>query len=161
MRTLRRNRNDQGFTLIEILVVVIIIGVLAAIAIPIYLNQRKKAIDASLRSDLKNAATIVETVLSDPSPGNGIHPHQFSGNTVQVNEVFANAGFKVTTGNRLWIRGVPSDDTYQICAYNPDATTARSQEFALLYDNQEGGLTTTIIDCRTAGWFGFSYDPYA
>src|SRR3954470_9173300 len=56
---------DQGFTLIEFLVVIIIIGILAAIAIPVFLNQRKKGVDASLKSDLKNAATNVETWATD------------------------------------------------------------------------------------------------
>ena len=56
---------DQGFTLIELLVVIIIIGILAAIAIPVFLNQRKKGVDASLKSDLKNAATAVETWSTD------------------------------------------------------------------------------------------------
>src|SRR4051794_8195980 len=56
---------DQGFTLIELLVVIIIIGILAAIAIPVFLNQRKKGWDAQAKADLKNMATAEETYLTD------------------------------------------------------------------------------------------------
>ena len=41
------DEKDKGFTLIELLVVMIIIGILAAIAIPVFLNQRKKAVDTA------------------------------------------------------------------------------------------------------------------
>lgn len=52
---------EQGFTLIELLVVILIIGILAAIAIPMFLNQRKAAADSALKSDVRNLAMEIET----------------------------------------------------------------------------------------------------
>src|SRR6476660_1947055 len=56
---------DEGFTLIELLVVIIIIGILAAIAIPVFLNQRKKATEASVKSALRTVANEMETYYTD------------------------------------------------------------------------------------------------
>src|SRR5205085_10550236 len=56
---------EEGFTLIELLVVIIIIGILAAIAIPVFLNQRKKGYEASMKSDLRTVATEMETYFTD------------------------------------------------------------------------------------------------
>ena len=60
-----KERREGGFTLIELLVVILIIAILAAIAIPVFLNQRKKGWISQMESALKNAATAQESCLTD------------------------------------------------------------------------------------------------
>src|SRR6201982_4083433 len=94
LRRIRKSvaEQDEGFTLIELLVVIIIIGILAAIAIPVFLNQRKKGYDAQVKSDLRNAATAEETYLTDNS--------NYTNDTTAATGL-AGAGWKYSTNDKF------------------------------------------------------------
>jgi type IV pilus assembly protein PilA len=126
--TKMKDEREGGFTLIELLVVIIIIGVLAGIAIPIYLNQRKKGYDAGVKSDLRNAATAQETYLTD------------YGAYTNTSANLATAGFKFSTaadysGGTQALHIVLTGASTSYCM---DATSASGKLWVV--DNSKGGL---------------------
>ena len=58
-------RKEKGFTLVELLVVVAIIGILAAIAIPQFSQYRVKAYNSTAKSDLRNLVSAEEAYYAD------------------------------------------------------------------------------------------------
>lgn len=58
-------KSDKGFTLIELMIVIAIIGILAAIAIPQFSSYRKRSYNSAAQSDLRNAATAQEAYFVD------------------------------------------------------------------------------------------------
>jgi type IV pilus assembly protein PilA len=83
-----RVADDAGFSMIELLVVIIIIGILAAIAIPVFLKQRQKGYDAAVKSDLVNAAAAEESYVID-----------FNGYTDSVPNLKSAENFKFSAGS--------------------------------------------------------------
>jgi type IV pilus assembly protein PilA len=61
----RTEREDEGFTLIELMVVVLIIAILLAIAIPTFLGARDRANERAAQSSLRNALTAAKTIYTD------------------------------------------------------------------------------------------------
>ena len=95
--------------MIEILLIIAIIGLLAAIAIPQFLRYRGQAVDAQLKSDLRNAAVAVEGYFSKKS----VYP-------TSVAEI-AGYGVKATDGVTVTI-DVVTPTSYTITAAKPGGT---------------------------------------
>ena len=64
-QTARRNSGERGFTLIELMIVMAIIGILSAIAIPLYVRSVNKAKEAVLKEDLHTMRTAIDSYRVD------------------------------------------------------------------------------------------------
>ena len=139
------NEKDKGFTLIELLVVIIIIGILAAIAIPVFMNQRKKAVDSGIKSDLRTVANEIETYYTDAQayPAGTITSTGGTSNTFTIpSAVTGGTGTTVTlTAGNVITYTLPSatSESFTLIGHNAKGT-ADSATKVFKYDSANGGL---------------------
>jgi type IV pilus assembly protein PilA len=139
-RLRQRAGSEKGFTLVELLVVMLILGLLAAIAIPSFFNQRDKAKDAEAKAGARTAQTAIETYATDNSGSYvGATPAALKTIEPTLNDL----------GARLTVSGLASDAyTVQV-----ESTNAPTQLFRISRVGGVGGGSTTQT-CDVAGTDG-------
>jgi type IV pilus assembly protein PilA len=124
-----KEEREGGFTLIELLVVILIIAILAAIAIPVFLNQRKKGWTSQVQSTLKNAATAQETVLVDTNE---------YADTIQA---LKDAGLRFSTDDvEMTDADVHGNTSQSFCL---KATSEHDSNIVYYYSSEVGAPSTT------------------
>ena len=126
-----REEREGGFTLIELLVVILIIAILAAIAIPVFLNQRKKGWVAQAQSALKNMATAEETYLVETGTYQGDGAAELTNLQAQ--------GFRYSS-SEVTPDVISANAALDYCL---KATSAHDTSIVWYYDSDVGSPSTT------------------
>ena len=134
-----RMQDDKGFTLIELMVVVLIIAILIAIAIPTFLGLRRRAQDRAVQSDLRNGLVAAKAYYTDGEAYTGFDAAE--GETIEPSLNWA-ADITIT---------VPSAQSVVM-----HATSASTTVFCIADDSTSGtftgtGAETTVAGCNE-GW---------
>jgi type IV pilus assembly protein PilA len=136
-----RMQDDQGFTLIELMVVVLIIAILIAIAIPTFLGLRRRAQDRASQSNLRNGLTAAKAFYTDAETYTGFNAA--AGTTIEPSLTWADGG--AATLNVVTIKNVEAVAGVAGQAVTLATKSASGTSFCIA-DNSTSGTTRGKVD---------------
>jgi type IV pilus assembly protein PilA len=142
MRTLATaSRREDGFSLVEVLVVVIVIGILAAIALPAFIGQTGKARDATSKADARDMLSALQSCYAVEQDYTRCDSESelTHGGAEPIGLNYGNAGGQVEVK-------LATTDTFTIVGHSPSGN-----DFRIVLGT--GGLPVTRT-CTTAGHEG-------
>ena len=169
----RASHTSPGFTIVELLIVIVVIAILAAITIVAYNGIQQRARDSQRQNDIKTIAKALEMYYLD----NGQYPHANGSTTITTNwSTTADSSWQSLASYLVpkYISSMPSDPTstsganvtsstssgYDYAYYSPTASTYCGvqpyQFYILVYRVESGGQQNTLSgDCT-----GTAFGPY-
>jgi len=143
-------RSPRGFTIVELLVVIVVIAILAAITIVAYTGISQRAVASSLQSDLTNASTSLKMFQVD----NGNFPSTISTNCSASPDTSTNKCLKFSSGNNYIgysANNQSSPKTFLLIASNSATTSSSSQIYKVTDSTAPTQLANTMQPSVTPG----------
>jgi len=139
----------QGFTLVELLIVIAIMGILTSITVSQFVTAKKKANDVSRKSDLNSISKALQMYFADY----GVMPSASVDGKIVINNVSLNWGGEFVDGSYVYMKVLPAEKNTAISpyCYKTDAEKKKYAIFAQLENTGDKECGTPVNNAYQCG----------